>query len=403
MKAKTKFEIVAVGIIIVAIGYTAFSSRPQQVEAQRTVVIDGDLYRASDLFRSARLSNSKDIRMLFEEKNGMMLVGKGYEGSIPNTEQGGSTQLYLYSNDGTAKEKMVSEKSDVVSAIFDKNAENIFYSTIDANLYKYNIQTKQIKLLAKDMNLASLSPDGKELVYLKLPLNWTMGESFLGFALLNIETGKEIIVPNTNHENDYRAVFTPDGKRLFFFSGFNFINLDGTGRKSSFKDGYYIDSISANIVSIGMDNPLWSKDGRYFLYEGNNNDILLIEIDTKNSLIISIGQIAYGTNPQWLEEGKTISVLSPDAKAGAPALSIVDLNGKVISGDKSHEKDYYSLSKGAFRRVAPKPVPPPPPPEPPREIPWKSLSPKLQKESKNIQSSDIPKEIPANIFKPTTQ
>ena len=80
MKTKIKFEIVAVGIIIVAIGYIAFSSKPQQVEAQRTVVIDGDLYTASNLYSSGRLTNSKDIRMLFEEKNGKMLVGKGYEG-----------------------------------------------------------------------------------------------------------------------------------------------------------------------------------------------------------------------------------------------------------------------------------------------------------------------------------
>lgn len=392
MKAKTKFEIVAVGILIIAIGYIAFSSRPQQVEAQRTVVIDGDLYRASNLSGAEQITNTKDIRMLFEEKNGLMIVGKGYEGGIPHTEQVGGTQLYLYSNDGTAKEKMVSEKSDVVSAIFDKNAENIFYYTIEDELYQYNIKSGENKKIAKEALPPRLSPDGKSLLYAKIPANWVLGGvdgGPTGFAILDLSTGIERKIPNT--DSLYGSLqWTPDGKHIIS-SGLYIINIDGTELTQLTKHG---DRTEA--YGIGRD-PLWSLDGRYFIYEFNG-EIILVELDIPNKRVITAGPIAYGVAPRWVEEGKTISVFSPDAKAGAPMLSIVDLNGKVLQGDKSHEKEYYSSLKGAFRRVAPKPVPPPPPPEPPREIP-----PGVFHSIDATQSPDVPQRIPAGSLKPITQ
>lgn len=403
IKAKTKFEIVVVGIIIVTIGYMAFSSKPQQVEAQRTVVIDGDLYRVSDLFRSERLSNSKDIRMLFEEKNGMMLVGKGLEGYYPNTDgvnAFGGTRLYFYNNDGTP-EKMVSDKSDIQNAIFDKNAENIIYDTKESIIYIYNIKNGKTDQIVKEADGSlRLSLDGKNLLYQKrIPGNnsWTIDGADYPFAIFDLNTRKEKIISNITEHYGYSPIWTPDGKRILFFgNGIELINIDGTERTKLTQEGYKL-----NIGGIS-DDPLWSSDGRYFLYH-SDYDIMLVELDIPNKRVITAGPIAYGVAPRWAEEGKTISVLSPDAKAGAPALSIIDLNGKVLYGNKSHEKDYYSPSKGAFRRVAPRPVSPPLPPEPAREIPWKLLSPELQKESKNTQSIDIPKEIPAGSFKSTTQ
>lgn len=388
MKAKTKFEIFVVGIIIVAIGYIAFYSKPQQVEAQRTVVIDGNLYTASNLYSSGPITNTNDVRILYEEKNGMMLVGKGLEGYYPNTEDGGGTTLYLYTNDGQTK---VSDKANVNYAIFDKEGENIIYHTFTDEIYLYSIKHDKNKRLVSEAYIPKLSPDGKSILFHKYILESQVGIIQHGFAILDLNSKKYKIIPNSQGNSE--PSWTPDGEHVLFRNEcFGMMNVDGTDIKKLLNPG---DGVCVPVSDLPL---LWSPDGKYALFQGNNDEIISFEFDIKGKKIITGGPIGYGTSPKWLEESKTISVLSPDAKVGDPALSVIDLNGKVLQGDKSHEKDYYSPSKGAFRRVAPKPVSPPLPPEPAREIP-----PGVFHLINTTQFPDVPKKIPNDALKPITQ
>ncbi len=367
---KIKLVVVVVGVVALLIGYNFLTSPIQRVEVQRTIVIDGDLYRVSSLYGSERLTNSKDIRILFGEKNNFMLVSKRYDDK-PDTDWIDNSHLYLYSIDyGYGRDKVFSQKSNVEYAIFSKNAEDIIFLTTERELYHHNIQSGKEDRIAIEATTPQLSPDGKSLVYEKAPPGWIFADFFEvpGLVILDIKTKKERSLINPSQWNnedfiDYFPTWTPDGKHIIFFgNGLEIVNIDGTKRTQLTKQG-------DGVLDYGIwsSHPLWSSDGGYLIFE-SNDEIVVMELDLLNKKVITAGPIAYGISPRWVEEGKTISVFSPDAKVGVPSLSIVDLNGKVLSGDKSHEKDYYSAFKGALRRIKPKFVSPPPPPEPAKEV-----------------------------------
>lgn len=350
LKNKTKVELLVIGLIVIAVAGVAFFSNDgtYKVEAKRIALYDGNLYRASNIFGSAQITFSRDIKILFEEKNGKLLLGKGYSSLSGDPLDFASTTLYMANEDGTGEIK-VSPKADVTYAMFDKTGENIIYLVKDGHtkrdIYKYNIKTKKNTLLSENASVPDLSPDGRRLVYVKKPKNWEMGESFLGFAIMDIATGKETIVPGTKEFNDPN--WTPDGLSIIF-SGLGIINFDGTGFSEMRESGFRIETHGE------FGNPAWSSDGKYFIYDFNR-EVVVAELDLANKKIVSINTIAYGTSPQWVEEGKTISVLSPNANAGDEALSVVTLEGKVLSGDKSKESKYYKNGKSLLR-VKPIPV-----------------------------------------------
>jgi len=351
---KIKLKFVLVGILVVGGFLYFFSSTPLKVGAERIVAFNGDIYRASDAFGSKKIIENKDVKILFEEKGDKILLGKGFEGGEPGTEGNYSTYLYVMDNNGLNEQRITDEFVDY--AVFSKiDGNTIYYLTKNGKIYTYNILTKTNRLLTIEASFFDISSDGKLLVYEKAPTGWTPNQYFEGspgFAVLDISTTKETLIPNTDesHGGGYAPLWIPNTNYILFFSdGIYMMDLNGVNRIQLTKMGDGTDTYGIS------DDPLWSSDGRYFIYH-SDYEIKLIELDIKNKRVISAGAIAYGVEPRWVEEGKTISVLSPDAKAGAPSLSIVNLKGKVLSGDKTYESKYYSLLKGSLLRIKPKKV-----------------------------------------------
>lgn len=336
LKSKLYVPVVCGALVIVVAGYLLSISSTQVEAARRTIAENGDLYRASDVFGSKRFTENRNIRLLFEEKNDLLLVGKGLEGGITGSEVTNGTNLYLMRSDGSNERKVTNKLVDY--AQFDQRGENIIYLTQDAKLYRYNITSQNNSLLAVEAVTPSLSPDGKSLLYEKTPPGWIPGDFYdgsPGFAILNLETSEEKIVPNTDAPNDYAPLWTPDGSHIIFFGngGSHIINLDGTERTQlTNKEGAYADS--GELIPSPSDYPLWSADGRYLVFH-SDYVVWVVELDIPHKRLISARPIAEGVDPQWVEEGKTISVLAYDAKAGDRALAILDLDGNVIRGDRT--------------------------------------------------------------------
>lgn len=364
--SRPAIKVALIALAFAALGYFVFASSSQVEAARRTIVRDGELYRASDVFGTKRISGFGDeanIRLLFAERNGTLLVGRGFEGGAPQSELQYGTWPYLVNDDGT-DERQITDRL-VTQAVFDTSDDSrVFYLTREGEIYRYDDRRQSTERLAREATYFDIAPDARRLVYLKAPPGWTPGQYYEGtpgLAILDVETGQERLLTPTppwqsGLSNDYSPLWTPDGQQVIFFNnGLWIINSDGTERTQLTHPG---DGTEAYGIS---DDPLWSSDGRYFLYHADY-DIMLVELDIPHKKVVSAGPIAHGVAPQWVEEGKTISVLSPDARAGAPAISIIDLSGNVIRGDRSHLGDF----RGKI--FAPIPVAPPPPPPSPREI-----------------------------------
>jgi len=339
---KTKVSIAIFVVIILVTGYFAFFSNSVSVEAKRVLLIDGDLYSLSSLYGNNQITHGKDTKILFEEKNGKILFGKGFESMSGEVNDFASTRLFILNETGA--EEQISNDANVFYALSDKDMANVVYLTEGYNLYKYNVATKKTILLTTNASRPDISKDGKKIVYLKLPKDFAGDngfDQFPGIAILDLETLEERILPNSNRQGDHAPHFTPNGQHILL-SGLAIMNIDGSEYTKLIKQGDGISNLSIE------GNSIWSPDGRYFIHEFNN-EIIVLELNITNKRLVSAGAIAYGISPKWVEEGKTISVLAPDKKIGDDILSVVNLNGKVLSGDKSKEGKYYKNSKTLLR------------------------------------------------------
>ncbi len=320
--------LVAAGMVLIVCYYIVFSA-PSQAQAQRTFVIDGDLYRASDVFGSRRITNREDIQILFEERNSRFLIGRGFASTENDAHPDSGTALSLIPADGTSEQVVVFD-SVVSDAFFDRSGRGIFYLTRRGEIHQYDSETRQNKVLAKEASRADISPDGKSLVYVKAPPNWGPADSFdgsPGIVVLDIASGVEKIV--TKQQFDYAPYWTPDGNHIIFFNeGMWIVNVNGTERTQLTFPG---DGTEAYGIS---DDPLWTSDGRYLLYHADYV-VRLVEIDIPNKRVISVRLIGEGTAPQWLKEGETLSLIARDARANDPAVTVLDVSGNVLSGDES--------------------------------------------------------------------
>lgn len=319
----------AIGLILIAT-YALWTSANPAEAAHRTIVQDGRLFRASDVLGSKRLANDDNVQYLFDERGDLLLIGKGLQHTSDSPHVSPSAEALAIMNDDGTHEDIITQRS-IRDAMFERENNRVIYSTLEADVYEYDRNDRSSRKIATEAIHPQLSPDGTKLVYEKTPPSWRPGDYFEGtpgFAILDIKTSTERVVPNTNTLGDYAPLWTPDGNHILFFNeGIHIINTDGTGRTQLTNAG---DGTEAYGIS---DDPLWSSDGRYFLYSADYK-IMLVELDLAHNKVVSAGQIASGVAPQWVDEGKTISVLSPDAKAGAAALSVVNLNSSMFRGQR---------------------------------------------------------------------
>lgn len=327
---------IGVGIcgLILAVGVSFnISIKPQKAEAANRIISnEGDLYQASDVFGSKRLTNSKTIKMSFGEKNGLILVGKGVEGVTPGSESVGGTRLHLLRTDGTDVREVTADT--VEYAFFDKKNDRLFYLTAKKSLYSSDITSGKNTLIASKVITPSISFDGNYVAYTKMPDNWEGGpytEGALGIAVRNISTGEEHMITHT--QEDYAPLWSPDGEHIVFSSvskeGLNslfVVDIDGSNRTQLTNIGQK--GFSPDTVPGISDSPLFSTDGKYLVFE-SDRQIWSINLDLKGKKVISAKSIAYGVRPEWIEDGKRLSVVSTTASQGAPSLMVVDIDGKV--------------------------------------------------------------------------
>lgn len=339
---KDKFLYITLGVFLCLLSGALFLGygQPHETEvaeaARRIIVQDNELYLASDAIGSKKLTTNQDIKLLFGEKNGVLLVGKGYEELEPGNPNTRGTRLSLFNEDGTEIRKINDKLAQY--ALFDKSGDNIIYLTPDGKIFQQETQGGAEKKIADHASLPSVSPDGKFITYKKMPADWTPGQytdGAPGIVVTNIETGEEKIV--ASEEADHASFWSPDGEYIFFYgdNGFgmdslHMMNSDGSERtllgnvgKDAYVPGQMVPSIS--------EPPIISSDGKFFIYE-SDREIWLNEIDLVNKKLIRAKRIGYGTSPQWIEEGKTLSIVfGGNGKSQNGSLIAVDVDGNIIN------------------------------------------------------------------------
>lgn len=319
-------------IILSVVTFFLFTACGLLAKAERVVLKNGDLYSISETLGEKRLTSSKDIKFVFDERDGKVLFGKGWKTDLNGeTEMLGETELFaldLFAGTTT----LIS--GGAVDAIMGPDL-NAYYTDKNRDLFYFNLEKPVGKKRQEKVLFPSISKDGSKLVYQKLNTDWAPGEQFdkaLGLTVLDVFTNKETQV--SKKADDWAAIFTPSGKKIIFASvneygiaGFFSMNVDGSGRTIlTNKDQKKFTDAS---VALPSERPSFSFDGRYMLYE-SDRQIWLVKFNPDFTRVEESKRIAYGISPKWEISGQTVTVVAVPGQSGGEGVITVDLNGKII-------------------------------------------------------------------------
>lgn len=322
-------------ILVIVLGFGgAYFYRTNRITASRFILTDGNLYSISNTLGEknyATLTANKDIKIMFDQKNGKIIYGKSWEEETVDSESIGGTKIWIMDLDGR-NEKQLSEEL-CIRAFFDRKEDKVYYVTRDLDLHSVNFNGgNKLKIMEKVVN-PDQSPDGRLLVYQKANSDWQLGnylDRALGIAVLDLITGEEKQI--TNVMEDFNPFWTPDGKKILFFSRSNeglashfIMNNDGSGRKQLTNIGEKF--VNDRVVPMPSEKPIWSSDGKYLVYE-SDREIWYNKFDS-NFNLIDAKQLAYGRDPAWVIDGKRISIVVNNTNKINEALIEVDLDGSI--------------------------------------------------------------------------
>lgn len=321
---------IAGSALILATAVIAVLTVNSPARASRVVALGEDLYLIDETLGEKRLTTQRDIKFLFDQKGDVVLYGRGWEPQNPESEDVGGTRLYVRTLDGREDRFIAAE---VRHAFFDRAGKTVYFVNRQADLFAVEPGSAPRKIQEKVL-AANLSPDGKRLVYQKLNPDWAIGQyydSALGLTVMDVATGAEHRV--TTSWMDFNPFWTPDGKKILFFSPNEYgtvshviMNADGSGRAqlTNIGEKYSTDRTVPN----PSERPIWSKDGRYFVYEADR-EIWLVEFAPGHERIVDARPLAYGKRPEWTADGRELTVLVSKNRTAPDRLIRIDLKGTI--------------------------------------------------------------------------
>lgn len=191
----------------------------------------------------------------------------------------------------------------------------IVYLTGSQSLYA--VQDGRATLVAKRSGAPSLSPDGREVVYAKLPDSWDVGDAVTRTELhvYNVKNGKDDQL--TSGHDDQDPSWTPDGKRILFQSKkrsglTSFWSVKGNGKdldqvtNADCTKANDPDFVPTPASSTGVQ---WAPNERriivYFTSQTSDSEVRVMSFD-QNLGVASAYSLGKGTAPRWTERGTVI-------------------------------------------------------------------------------------------------
>ena len=305
--------------------------RLPRASASINALADGRYRLIDDVLGEKRIGLGTNEKILVDRKQDAVLYSKGWHGGIADSELGGGMELHRSSFDG-GRDSLVAQ--DVREAFLGSDGKAAFYVDANATLL-VAAEGQAAKKIADKVLRPALSPDGTHVVYQRLPPDWKPGEAYdraLGLAILDLATGA--IRPLTDHWEDFNPLWTPDGKKIIFFSAnaqgmaaHFVIDADGGARTQLTNMG--ASETGPDTIPVPSETPVWSSDGKYLAYE-SDRQIWVNGFVPGYGKIVSARAVSYGKHPEWAADDKSLSVIVGSQPDTVGRAVMVNLNGSII-------------------------------------------------------------------------
>ncbi|MCP3103598.1 hypothetical protein LZ198_32415 [Myxococcus sp. K15C18031901] len=188
----------------------------------------------------------------------------------------------------------------------------IVYLTGDQSLYA--VQNGETTLVSKRSGAPSVSPDGREVVYAKLPDSWRAGDAVRNTELhvYNVRNGKDEKLTSGHDDSD--PTWAPDGKYVLFQSqrrtgvaSFWKVKANGKDLEQVTNVSCSRDSDRAYVPAALTGSPVqWAPADRriivYFTSQTSDSEVRVIEFD-KGYDVASAYSLGKGFSPAWTDDG----------------------------------------------------------------------------------------------------
>ena len=188
---------------------------------------------------------------------------------------------------------------------------------VDANLWLMNLASGVVRQLTFDAQVVNgvwgvaCAPDGRIIYSSSRPAKFDL-------RFIDRDGSNSGVFTDTGAGNIYPSV-SPDGRRIAFSSERSgrwmlwMMNIDGTGARM-FADAHYGKS------------PAWSPDGKWIVFNGNNDDARRVDVDRPDaaSIPVSSGACVY---PLFTLDGASVLCDVPDMGAQPSHVVLIPITG----------------------------------------------------------------------------
>ncbi|MBI5254844.1 PD40 domain-containing protein [Candidatus Falkowbacteria bacterium] len=268
---------------------------------------------------------------LYDQQSDFAIYAETIKNQFSASETASGGDLWLINKQATIHKQLVAD-TKIIDAIIALRTQTIFYLTTDAQLFSMNFDGLNTTAIANKVISPTISADERFLTYQKLDDSWQPNDYFensRGIFIFDITTNKERQI--TNAAEDFAPFFSPKATKIIFNSlspeglaSFFIVDSTGSNRKQLTNLGQKF--VTNTTVPIPTERPSWSPNGKYLVFE-SDNEIWLLEFASDLNSITRSQRISFGKSPRWRADGKTISVLTNEHPQNIINL---DVNGNLI-------------------------------------------------------------------------
>ncbi|MFH0814657.1 MAG: hypothetical protein V1902_00995 [Candidatus Falkowbacteria bacterium] len=268
---------------------------------------------------------------LYDQQDDFAVYAETIKEQLTASEAIGSGDLWLINKQATIHKQLINDKN-VIDALIALRSQKIFYLTNEAKLFSMSFDGANIATIADKVMSPTISADEKFLTYQKLADNWQSNDYFensRGIFIFNLTTNKERQI--TNSPEDFAPIFSPKATKIIFNSlspeglaSFFIVDTTSNNRKQLTNLGQKF--VTNTTVPIPTEQPSWSPNGKYLIFE-SDNEIWLLEFAADLNSILRSQRISFGKSPTWNQDGKIISILTNTSPKN---IINVDVNGNLV-------------------------------------------------------------------------
>ncbi len=317
-------------LLIISAASTIIFSQP--THAARAIIRDQALH-IIDSRSSKRVPTTGAVSTIFADTGNIILFGTQTQSALPNSEDSGTIDLYI--TNANHQNKPLRLAGPVNHAILDLPHHLVYYTTPSAELHRINLDGTNDTALQNLVLLPAISPNGQQLIYQKLPTDWSPGQYYdhaLGLTILDLTTRTEQRL--TNNWEDSAATWSPNGTNIIFVSANDhgiaslfIIPVTGGNKRQLTNIGH--DRVQPNTIPTPSEPPTWSSKNQDLIFE-SDHETWLISFNQTLSDVTTAKRLAFGTSPQWNTSGQSINLIVGNTNDPTQDLVEIDLTGKII-------------------------------------------------------------------------